>query len=162
MQRAAGPHSLQRVGNFLDAAGDAAAVGFELGFAGPARPDAAAQTGHLHAVAGEARQQVIQLRQLHLEAAFARPRARCENVQDELGAVDDFGVDGLFEVALLGGREVVVEDHHIGAAGCDGGRDLIHFAMADEGGGVRSRARLKHFFGDLRSGAGGQFGQFLQ
>jgi len=113
-------------------------------------------------VAGEARQQVIQLSQLNLEAAFARSRARRKNVQNELGAVDDLGVDGLFEVALLGGREVVVEDHHVGAAGCDGGRDLIDFAMADEGGGVRSRARLKQSFGDLGPGAGGQFGQLFE
>jgi hypothetical protein len=30
--------------------------------------------------------------------------------------------------------------------------------MADEGGGVRGRARLKHFFGNLGPSAGGQFG----
>jgi hypothetical protein len=34
--------------------------------------------------------------------------------------------------------------------------------MADEGGGVWSRAGLKHFFGNLGPGAGGQFGQFLE
>ncbi len=61
------------------------------------------------------RQQVIQLRQFHLQAAFASARARGENIQDELGAVDDFGVQRLFQVALLGGGEVVVEDDHVGA-----------------------------------------------
>ena len=43
-----------------------------------------------------------------------------------------------------------------------GGRELRHFAVADEGGGFRRRARLQHVFGDLGAGAGGQFGQFLQ
>src|ERR1035441_2868814 len=91
---------------------------------------------HFDAVAGEARQPVIQLRQLYLKAAFARPGARCKDVQDELGAVDDLGVYGLFEVALLGGREVVVEDHHIDAVGSYGCGDLFHFALTDEGGEI--------------------------
>src|ERR1035441_453354 len=113
-------------------------------------------------MAGEAGQQVIQLRKLHLEAAFAGSRARGKDVQNELGAVDDLGVYQLLEVALLGGREVVVEDHHVGAAESDGGRDLFHFATANEGGGVRSRTRLIHFFDNPGSRAGGQFGQFLE
>ena len=66
MQRASGTHSLQRVGNLLDAVRDAAAVGFELGFAGPARPDAPTQPGHLDAMPGQAGQQVVQLRQFDL------------------------------------------------------------------------------------------------
>jgi hypothetical protein len=152
---ASGTHSLQRVGNLLDAVRDAAAVGFELGFARPARPDAPAQPRHLDAMPGEARQPVVQLRQLHLQAAFARPRARCKDVQNELGPVDDLGVYGLFEVALLGGREVVVEDHDLGAARSHGGRNLFDFSPADEGGGVQSRARLQQRFGHLGAGAGG-------
>ena len=117
MQGAAGAHAFQVVLDLLDAAGDAAAVGFQLGFAGTAGADAAAQPRHLHAVAGEARQQVVQLRQFHLQAAFAGAGARGEDIEDELGAVDDLGIEGLFQVALLGGGQVVVEDDDVGGAG---------------------------------------------
>ena len=89
MQRASGAHVFQILFDFLDAAVDAAAVGFELRLTGAARADAAAQPGHLDAPAGQARQQVVQLRELHLQAAFPGARAAGENVEDQLRAIDD-------------------------------------------------------------------------
>ena len=75
MQRAAGAHALQILFDFLDAPVDAPPIGLQLRLAGTARADAAAQPGHLHAPAGQPRQQVIQLRQFHLQAAFPRAGA---------------------------------------------------------------------------------------
>ena len=114
MQRASGAHVFQILFDFLDAVVDAAAVGFQLRFTGAARADAAAQPGHLDALAGQARQQVIQLRQFHLQAAFPGARAAGEDVEDELRAVDDAARQLLLQIALLGGREVVVEDDQAG------------------------------------------------
>src|ERR1039458_7661332 len=94
-------HRIEIVLDSLDAFSDAAAVGFELGFARTARADATAQTRHLHAMPAEARQDVVQLRQFHLQAAFPSVRARSKNVENQLRAVDDFAADGFFEVALL-------------------------------------------------------------
>ena len=53
------------------------------------------------AVAGadQARQQVLQLRELDLQLAFARPRAPREDVEDELRAIDDLALEALLEVA---------------------------------------------------------------
>ena len=73
-----------------------------LRFARPARADAAAQPRHLHAVPGQPRQQVVQLRQLHLQPAFAGARARGEDIEDELGAVDDLGIRAPFPGCAAG------------------------------------------------------------
>ena len=67
-----------------------------LRFAGAAGADAAAQPRHLGAPAGEPRQQVVQLRQFHLKLALAGARAAGEDIQDELGAVDDRGSASAF------------------------------------------------------------------
>ncbi len=72
----------------VDAALNAPAIGFELGFAGTARADAAAQLRHGFAAPGKARQHVFELRQLHLELAFAGAGVAGKNIEDELGAVE--------------------------------------------------------------------------
>ncbi len=58
-----------------DAVPDPAAIGFEFGFAGASRADAAAEPRQRGARADQPRQQVLQLRQLDLQLAFARARA---------------------------------------------------------------------------------------
>ncbi len=117
MEGTAGPDTFQVVGDFLNALLDATAVGLKLRFARAAGADAAAEARHFDAATGEARQPVVQLREFHLQAAFASVGAGGEDVEDELGAVDDFRLDGLFEIALLGRGEVVIEDHHVGLGG---------------------------------------------
>ena len=58
-----------------DAMADPAAVGLELRFTRSAGADAAAQPRQRRAGADEARQKVLQLCELDLQLAFARPRA---------------------------------------------------------------------------------------
>ena len=72
----------------VDAALDAAPVGFELGLAGAACADAAAQLGHGFAAPGQPRQHVFKLRQLDLELAFASAGVTGEDVQNQLGAIE--------------------------------------------------------------------------
>ena len=62
----------------------------------------------------QARQRVFELRQFHLKPRFERPGARGEDVEDQLAAVEHLDAEGLFEVAALGGVEVVVEDDDVG------------------------------------------------
>ena len=64
-------------------------------------------------MARETRKEVIQLRQLNLQLAFAASSAPRKNVENELGAIDHLQVEGFFEVAKLGWREVVVEDYEV-------------------------------------------------
>ena len=72
----------------IDAALNPAAVGFELRFAGAAGADAAAQLRHGFASPGQPRQHVLELRQLHLQLAFAGAGVARKNVEDELRAVE--------------------------------------------------------------------------
>ena len=74
---------------------DVAAIGFELGFAGAARADAAAQPRQPAPDADQPRQQIFELRELDLQLAFARARAPGEDVEDQLRAIDHLAVEPL-------------------------------------------------------------------
>ena len=63
---------------------------------------------------------------------------------------------GALEVALLGRREVAVEDDDVGVVCGDGGGDLVELAEADEGGGVWASAALLEGLHDARAGGAGQ------
>ena len=76
-----------------------------------ARADAAAGAAHRLAPAAQARQQVVQLRELHLRLALAAPRVQREDVQDQRGPVDHLDAQPFLEGAELTRRQLVVEDH---------------------------------------------------
>ena len=139
-----------------------AAVGFELGFAGTARADAAAQPRHRRAVPGQPRQQIVQLRQLHLQLAFPRARPPRENIQDQLGPVEHLDVQRPLQIALLRGRQIAVENDHRGVVKMNLALQLLHFAGADQSGRIRAGAALDLAFGDLRAGAHRQRLQLFQ
>ena len=121
------------------------AIGFELGFARAAGADAAAQLRHLDAAPAQPRQHVFQLRQLHLQLAFAGPRMAGENIEDELGAVDHAHVDKLFDIALLRSGEIVIEQKQIGGDRSSGAGNFFQFSAADERGWIGTVAALQKF-----------------
>ena len=82
----------------VDAHADPPAIGLELGLAGAAGADAAAEPRQLGADADQARQQVLQLRQLDLQLAFAGARAAGEDVENQLRAIDDLARQPLARV----------------------------------------------------------------
>ena len=77
-----------------DAVADEASVGLELRLAGAAGADGAFEPLQVAPLAGESRQEVLVLRQLDLEAAFAGLGASGEDVEDEGGAVEDLDLRG--------------------------------------------------------------------
>src|SRR5690606_36687325 len=87
--RAPPAHVLQIVRQTPDALTDAPAIGLELRLARPSRADAAAETRQRRGGPHEPRQEVLQLCQLHLQLAFARPCPLREDIEDELRSVDD-------------------------------------------------------------------------
>ena len=162
MQGAAGAHAFELFIYFLDAPRDSAAVGFELRFTRASGSDTAAQARHFDAPSGQARQHVVELRQLDLQAAFPRAGAAGEDIEDELRAVDDLDFERFFEIALLGGRQVVVEDDHGRADGGDRGGELAHLARSDERGGFDTVAALDLALDHDRAGARSQLRQLFE
>jgi hypothetical protein len=153
MQLAAAAHPLDIALELANTAGNATAVRFELGFSGAASADSAAQPGERCALPGETRQEILQLRELDLKPALCSARAPGKNIKNQLRPVDHLSIEGPFEIALLGWREIVIDDHHIRVGGF---RQVFNFAylpLAEESGGIAVRTNLKQLADDLRAGA---------
>ena len=110
MQGASGTNLFQIGFQLADAGFNAAAVGFQFGFTGTAGANAATEAGECCPLAVEAGQKIFQLRQLHLETTFGGTGAAGKNIEDKLGAVDDADAAGGFQIALLGGGELIIDD----------------------------------------------------
>ena len=95
---------------FLIRVADDPAVGLELALAGSAGADAAAGARQVGPQPGQARQLVLELGELDLEAALVGLRVLREDVEDQPAAVDDLDLEQLLEGALLGRRQLVVGD----------------------------------------------------
>ena len=108
-------HALELLGDLPDAVADHPPVGLDLGLAGSPRADAAAQPLEVLPLPDQARQQVGELGELHLELALHGARPLGEDVEDERGPVDDAQAERAAEVPLLDGRQRVVGDHEVRA-----------------------------------------------
>ena len=86
--------------------------------------------------------EVLVLGQLDLQAGLASARAPHKDVEDQLRAVDDTHPEDLLEVAALGWREVVVDDHGVGMSGLHGGGHLLRLSLPHQSRRVRPRAAL--------------------
>jgi hypothetical protein len=98
---------------------------------------------------------VFKLCKLDLQLAFAGASVAGEDVEDELGAIDDRAGQSRFDVARLRWRQVVIEENEAGAGGGDGGDDFVELAAADQGGGIGAAAALDQDGGDGCAGRPG-------
>lgn len=139
-----------------------AAVDLELRLARAACTDAAGLPGKVRPHAREAREQVLQLRQLDLQAPLAGPRATGEDVEDELRAVEHLAAREHLEVSPLRGREFVVKDQrgHLRLAALAG--HLLGLAFADVVGRGGAVEFLDDCIDDLRSGCGRELAEFRE
>ena len=142
---------LQLAAQVGEAPADDAAVGLDLGLTGASRPDATGLPLQVRPHAGQAREQVLVLGQLDLQARLLGARVTREDVEDELGAIDDLHVELLFEVAPLGGGDLVVHHHEVGSEGADHLLELLDLALAQERTHVGTAAALLDASQDLGS-----------
>ncbi len=134
---------------------DPAAVHFELLLARAPSPDPGPLLVQAEPLTPEAGQRVDELGQLDLELALVRPGPLGEDVEDDLGPVEDLDLDLVLEVLLLGGVEVTVEDDHVGPGRAGLARDLLDLAFADEPAGAEARPGLEDLSGHLGPGRRG-------
>jgi hypothetical protein len=87
--RSRGPHIAEPPAERRDAIARQAAVGLDLGLAGPPRPDAAAQALEVGPQAPHAREVVLELGELDLQLALGAAGMSREDVEDDRRAVDD-------------------------------------------------------------------------
>ena len=110
---------------------DDPAVRLELALAGAPGADPAAGPREVGPQLGQARQLVLELGELDLEAALVGLGVHREDVEDQPAAVDDLDLEQLLERALLGRRQLVVGDQDIEAGLALGRRELLGLALAD-------------------------------
>ena len=142
-----------------DARLDAPAVDLELRLTGTTvadQPAARTATGtllaELLAPAAQAREPVAELGQLHLHHALLALGVLGEDVEDQRDAVDHVDREQLLEVALLRGRELVVEHDEVDVERVGELLQLLGLARADVGRGVGRVASLQHELDRIRAG----------
>ena len=139
-----------------------AAVDLQLGLAGAAAADAAGQARERVVAPGQARVEVLELRQLHLQLAVGALRPLREDVEDQLGAVEDLEAGGLGDVAGLRRREVGVEDDQVRHQLHGAEQDVLQLPLADERARVDLVPVLQRGVHHLDAGGAGQLLQLLQ
>ena len=85
-----------------------------------------------------------------------------KNVQDELCAVDHTGLDHLLDIALLRGRQIVIEKDEIRRDGGCGSGNLLKLSPPDQRGRIGSIAALKELANHLGAGAHRQCAQLVE
>ena len=152
-----------------DAAVGDPAVGLELRLARPPRADTGADRTGTTAEALEvlphsphARQVVLELRQLDLELAFGAASMLGEDVEDQLGTVDDACFERVLEDALLGRVELAVHQQHVGSRGLVGSFQLLELPLADVTAWVGRAALLDKLIDGLDERSAGELAQLVQ
>ena len=145
-----------------DAVANAPAVGFQFLLARAARADSAGLPGKLFRASGEARQHVIQLRELDLQLPFAAARVARKNIQDQLRAVNHAAFGALFEVAQLRRRKIAVKHDQRRVVQMRFDFHFLDLAAPDHGGGIDLVAHLKNAAGNLRARAASQLRQLFE
>ena len=105
---------------------------------------------------------ILKLGQLNLEMGFMGAGVGREDVEDDLGTVDDFDIECALEISRLRWPEVVVEDDDVRLVSQDHLVQLLDLARPDVGGDVDLLPLLKHRADDLQASRPGQAANFVE
>ena len=135
-----------------DAAACDPAVALELRLTGTPSPDSgserartASQTLEVLPHAPHPRQVVFELGELDLKLPLGADRVLGEDVQDQLGAIDDTRLERVLECALLRRLKLVVDEEHLGTGLPVGPLQLFELPLTEIGPLLRARAMLDDF-----------------
>ncbi len=109
-----------------------APVSFKLCLARTAQTNTTLLPFKVSPAAHQSRAHVIQLSQLNLQLAFVRTRALGKDIQDQSGPIKHTAFERSLEVALLAGRQGVIENDQLDLAIPDKVMQLFDFATADQ------------------------------
>ncbi len=109
-----------------------------------------------------ARQVVLELSELDLELPLGRDGVLGEDVEDQLGAVDDASGKCILERSLLDGIELVVDEQHLRAMIRVRGLQLLELPLADVAAGVGVRAALDRLRDRLDPGGARELAQLAE
>jgi len=115
-----------------DPIADGAAIVFELGFAFTTHGAFAALARQVGPRAGEPRQRILHARECDLEHGFAGLGAIGKDFEDDFLPIDDGEAGHLFPVALLRGRERLIEHDHVRAVGLGLFAEFLGLAAAEQ------------------------------
>lgn len=104
---------------------------------------------------------MLQLGKLHLQLALGALGPAGEDVKDQGHAVNHTALQVAFQVALLGGRQFVIEQHDIGAVLCCCGGNLVGLAAAGKKAWIGPTAPALDQSDDIQPGRFGQALEFL-
>ncbi len=111
---------------------------------------------------GKPWQQIIQLRQLHLQMAFPCMRPQREDIQDQLRAVNHAAFRGLFHVSQLHRRQIAIHDNQRNIAHLRFRFHFLQFSAPHQSGGIKRIAHLQDCASHFRARALGQGFQLRQ
>ena len=130
---------------------DQAAVFFELFLTRTAHADAALVPRQVRPHPFQPGHRVLELRKLNLEMGLMGSSMSREDVENNLGPVDDLDLEGSFEISRLSRSQVVIEDDHVGLVGLHQFLELLDLARANIGGDVDLLPLLQHGGDDMKA-----------
>lgn len=137
------------------------AVHFEFCLAGAATSDAAGESTHGGVAIDEFWEVIFELSEFDLEFSVEGLCALCEDIEDELCAVEDFEREGLGDDASLSGGEFAIEDDVLCVLVEGEEFDLLEFSRTDEGFGIGCSSALFDDAHDFDSGGAAEFEHFV-
>ena len=114
----------------LDPLAEQSTVGLELGFTRATQADTAFLPLKVGPAAHQTRGQVLELSQFDLQLALVTLGPQGEDIENQCSTVDDAATEHALKVALLAGRQIMVEDDQVRLAVAQGIANFLCLALA--------------------------------
>lgn len=138
------------------------AVRLQLGFSWSTQADPALLTLQVRPATHQPCCQMLQLSQFDLQLAFMTLGTLGKNIQDQGAAIDHPATEHLFQIALLTGRQLMIEHDNVRLMQPGRLADFLCLALAGISRCIRCMALAANHSQRLRSGTGSQQAELRQ